>query len=91
MQYKNKKTLHYLEILGKVIKQKRTSLNIKSRYNFCNSYDLDSSNLRRIENGEIEAKITMLLRISEALNIPLSEIIKETEQKLGKNFHVIEL
>ena len=91
MQYKNDKTLHYLKILGAVIKEKRMTLNVKSRHNFCNAYDLDSSNLRRIENGEIEPKITMLLRISEALDIPLSDIIKETEKKLGKDFRVIEI
>ena len=46
---------------------------------------------KRIENGEIEPKITMLLRISEALGVPLSEIIQEVEQQLGKDFHIIEL
>ena len=44
-----------------------------------------------IENGEIEPKITMLLRISEALGVSLSEIIQEVEQQLGKDFHIIEL
>ena len=91
MQYKSEKTLQYLKVLGEVVSEKRKALKVKSRHNFCNSYELDSSNLRRIENGEIEAKITMLLRISEALGTPLSEIVKETEKKLGKNFHVIEL
>ena len=41
-------------------------------------------------NGEIEPKITMLLRISEALNISLSELIKDVERELGNDFHVIE-
>lgn len=91
MQYKSGKTLHYLKILGEVIREKRFALNSKSRHNFCIAYDLDSSNLRRIENGEIEAKITMLQRISEALGIPLSDIIKETEKKLGSNYHIIDL
>lgn len=60
------------------------------KFGICNSYELDSSNLRRIENGEIEPKITMLLRISEALNISLSELIKDVERELGNDFHVIE-
>ena len=90
MQYKSEKTLCFIKELGKVIKSKRLSTQEKSRFNFCISYGLDSSNLRRIENGEIEAKITMLLRISEALNVPLSDIIKETEANLGKDFHIIE-
>ena len=91
MQYKNEKTLHYIKKLGEIIKRKRLSKYKKSRFNFCISYDLDSSNLRRIENGEIEPKVTMLLRIAEALDIPLSELLQAVEKELGKDFHVIEL
>ena len=90
MQYKNEKTLIYIKTLGSVIQTKRIAHSKDARYNFCNSYELDSSNLRRIENGEIEPKITMLLRISEALNISLSELIKDVERELGNDFHVIE-
>ena len=90
MQYKNEKTLHYLKVLGNVIKKKRLKNNTKSRLNFCNSYELDSSNLRRIENGEIEPKITMLLRISEALGVSVSEIFADVDKELDKDFHVIE-
>ncbi|MBR1424681.1 helix-turn-helix transcriptional regulator [bacterium] len=90
MQYKSEKTLHYLKVLGEVIKSRRMALKARSRHNFCIAYELDSSNLRRIENGEIEAKITMLVRIAEALNTDLSDILKETEKKLGKDFYVIE-
>lgn len=90
MQYKNEKTSYFLKKLGEVIKEKRLEKQAKSRHNFCNSYELDSSNLRRIENGEIEAKITMLFRISEALDIPLSKLIEEVEKKTGKDFHIIE-
>lgn len=63
---------------------------IKSRHNFCIQYELDSSNLRRIENGEIEPKITMLARIAEALNTNLSEILTEVEKDLGSDFFIIE-
>ncbi len=90
MQYKNEKTLIYIKTLGKIIHEKRLKFSEKSRYNFCNSYELDSTNLRRIENGEIEPKITMLLRVAEALGIPLSELIKDVEAELGDDFHVIE-
>lgn len=90
MQYKNEKTLHFIKKLGEIIKKKRLKKYAKSRFNFCISYDLDSSNLRRIENGEIEPKITMLLRIAEALEIPLSELLESVEKELDKDFHVIE-
>lgn len=90
MQYKNKESLLFIKELGKVIAARRLEANKKSRLNFCNSYELDSSNLRRIEKGEIEPKITMLVRIAEALNTPLSQIIREVEDKLGKDFHLLE-
>ena len=90
MQYKNKKTLQLIKILGKIIKEKRLGLNAKSRHNFCNSYELDSSNMRRIENGEIELKITMLWRIAESLDIKPSELLKYVENELGEDFHLIE-
>ena len=90
MQYKDEKTSIYIKALGKIIHEKRLKFSEKSRYNFCNSYELDSTNLRRIENGEIEPKITMLLRVAEALGIPLSELIKDVEAELGDDFHVIE-
>jgi len=91
MQYKSEKTQEFIKMLGKVIENKRKLVHEKSRLNFCNSYELDSSNLRRIEHGEVELKITMLLRISEALGVSASSIIKETEEKLGKDFHIIDL
>ncbi len=90
MQYKSEKTLQLINVLGKIIKEKRINLNAKSRHNFCNSYELDSSNMRRIENGEIELKITMFWRISEALGIKPSELLSYLESELGDDFHLIE-
>lgn len=54
-------------------------------------YALDSENLNRLENGKIDPKLTMLWRISEALGVPLSQIIKSLEDNLGKDFHITEI
>lgn len=72
MQWKNEKTLQLIQTLGKIIRKERqntvgTSLNI-----FAYGFDLNPGNLCKIENGQIEPKITMLWRIAEALNMPLS-------------------
>lgn len=88
MQYKNEKTLHLINTLGKIIRQKRLELSSKTLNTFAYEYDLTPGNLSRIENGQIESKIVMLWRIAEAMGIPLSEIIKELEVKLGKNFSI---
>lgn len=89
MQYKNNKTLQLIKALGNVIKEERQT-KAKSQTMLAYEYELDSGNLCRVENGKIEAKISMLWRIAEALDIPLSSLIKKLEQKLGKDFFIIE-
>ena len=87
MQHKNEKTIRLIEMFGNKVKEKREE-NYRSRRLFAYEYELDSGNLTRIENGKIDPKLTMLWRISEALNIPLSQLFKELESELGKNFHI---
>lgn len=88
MQYKNEKTLHLINQLGKIIKLNRLKKENISLNTFAYEYDLNPGNLSRVENGQIEPKITMLWRIAEALEIPLSEIIKQLENDLGKDFFI---
>lgn len=89
MQHKNKHTLHLIKKFGQQIKEQRESLN-KSQRLLAFEYDLDSGNLSRIETGQIDPKLTMLWRISEALGVSLSEIIKSLEDELGDDFHITE-
>ncbi|MBS6602654.1 MAG: helix-turn-helix transcriptional regulator [Brachyspira sp.] len=90
MQYKNEKTLQLIQEFGKTLKEKRETLSKKSQTLFAYEYELDSGNISRIENGKIDPKLTMLWRISEALGIPLSQLIKSLEDNLGKDFHISE-
>lgn len=88
MQYKSEKTLQLINQLGKIIKSNRLKKENISLNTFAYEYDLNPGNLSRVENGQIEPKITMLWRIAEALEIPLSEIIKQLENDLGKDFFI---
>ena len=88
MQYKDENTQKLVKTFGEVVNEKREATG-KSLRLFTNEYDLDSGNISRIENGKIEPKLVMMWRYAEALNIPLSALIKEVEDKLGKNFHII--
>ena len=90
MQYNNEKTLQLIQEFGKTLKEKRETLSKKSQTLFAYEYELDSGNISRIENGKIDPKLTMLWRISEALGIPLSQLIKSLEDNLGKDFHISE-
>ena len=88
MQYKNDKTLQLIKVLGKIIKRYRIEKTGKSLNTFSYEYELSPGNLSRIENGQIEPKIVMLWRISEALNIPLSEIIRQLEVEMNDSFSI---
>ena len=53
-------------------------------------YDRSRSNLNKIENGLIECRVATLMKISEALGIKFSELAKKLEEKLGKDFTLID-
>ncbi len=91
MQYKSNKTLQINKEFGNVISTLRSEKKPKkSRLQFCYEYDLDAGNLSRIENGLIDPKLSMLWRLAEAIDMPLSEIFKILEERLGQDFYVID-
>ena len=91
MQYKSYKTLQINKEFGNLISALRNKKKPdKSRLQFGYEYDLDAGNLSRIENGLIDPKLSMLWRLSEAIDMPLSEIFKILEDNLGKDFYVID-
>ena len=85
MQHKSKKTLQLTKKLGKTIKKMRSNKNI-SCTELAYSFDIDKGNLSRIENGLIDCKFTTLWKISEALNMKLSELILCLENEVGNDF-----
>lgn len=90
MQEISEKTLHLAVVLGSYIKELRIKKGYISRKKFADEYDLNDSNLSKIERGLIEAKFVTLLKILQALDITPSEFMKELENKLGKNFTLID-
>jgi len=90
MQYKDEKILEIIKALGEIIREIRRGKREESLNLFAYSYDLNPSNLSRIENGQIEPKVTTLWKIAEALDIPLSELIRNLENKLGDGFSLID-
>ncbi len=90
MQEISEKTLHLAVVLGSYIKELRIKKGHISRKKFADEYDLNDSNLSKIERGLIEAKFVTLLKILQALDITPSEFMKELENKLGKNFTLID-
>lgn len=87
MQQKDTKTQQLAKIIGEVVNELRIKTEKGSINKFAHEYDLDVGNTSRIENGLIDAKVVTLWKIAEALEIPLSEFIKQVETRLGANFH----
>lgn len=89
MQHYDQKHKKLFETVGKIIRQLRLkkglSVNLLAYEN-----DLQKSMISRLENGHNEAKLASLWKISEALNIKLSDLIKEIESELPDDFYFIE-
>ena len=89
MQTKNKKTLILREKIGELITRLRNENGYSCR-KFAYEYDISRSNLNKIENSEIDCKVITLWKISEALGIKMSELMKILEEELGEKFTLID-
>lgn len=90
MQHANtKKSEIIFKALAKVIRQERENQN-KSLRVLADEYDIQKSLLSRLENGINEPKLISIWTISEALNMPVSELIKLVENELPENFSLID-
>ena len=90
MQRVNKKTLQLRKIIGITITELRQKYTDKSSNKLANEYDIGNGSLSRIENGIVDCKVVTLWRIAEALGFKFSEFIQIIEEKLDKNFKIID-
>ena len=86
MQQKDSKTDLLAATIGDIIKEYRLQNNKGSINKFAHEYDLDVGNTSRVENGLIDVKLVTLWKISEALGLKTSEIVRKVEEKLGEDF-----
>lgn len=87
MQQKDEKTLYLAKVIGQIVSELRVTNQKGSINKFAHEYDLDVGNTSRIENGLIDSKVVTLWKISEALGMPLSELIQLVEKQVGADFH----
>lgn len=89
MQYFYEKEKKLLQLaLAKIIQNHR-KINKKSISLICNETEMTKSLWADLEHGKKDPQLTTLWRIAEALELPLSQIIKELEQSLGQDFSMI--
>lgn len=89
MQRHSKKSLQLTKKLGELIRRLRTEKNISGQ-KFAFEYDIDKSNLNRTEHGLIDCKFTSFFKISQALGLKPSALLKLLEEELGENFSLID-
>lgn len=90
MQHCDEKTLHLTKELGTFLSGLREQKTGLSLTKFAYSYDINSGNLSKIENGLINCKFITLWRISEALGMKPSDLIRAFEEHLGEDFKLID-
>lgn len=80
------------EFLNKNIKHIRMSKGL-SQQNLADKIGIDRSTISRIENNEIETTIDNAIKISEVLNIPLSDLLNKdlTIEKDNSSFDELEV
>ena len=75
--------------IGENINAKRTKTQ-KGINKFSFEYDIGNGLLSRLEKGKTDTKISTLWKLANSFDIPLSEIIKEIENKLPQDFNFYE-
>lgn len=90
METGKSKNLQLSKKLGKVVRRLRQEKTALSVNKLADSYDIARGNLSKIENGQVECKLVTIWKISEALGIKTSELIKILETELGENFKLID-
>lgn len=77
------------KIIGKIVKNIRLKQN-KSISLISAEIGMTKSMWADLEKGIKDPQLSTIIRIAEALNTPTSEIIKTLENKLGKDFSMLE-
>ncbi len=89
MQYKNK-NLYLTKNLGEIIKNERIKNANISLSKLAYEYDINKGGLSKIENGLVDCKFTTLWKIAEALGMKYSELVILVEEKIDKDFKLID-
>lgn len=86
MQVKEKKKL-ILNALATTIREKRGE---KSQFMLASENDISTSILSTIERGIKDPQLTTLYKLANAFNIPIVELISCIDEKLPKDFTLLD-
>lgn len=90
MQHDNEKLLQLSMKLGEILKDLRTNKSELTLEKLAYEYDIPKGTLSKIERGKQKCQFVNLWKISEAIGIKCSDIVKMLEEKLGDDFTLID-
>lgn len=90
MQYQDKKSQYFREVLADLTKDIRIKYTGLSCNKLADEYGLNDSNLGKIERAKIDCKFITLWKIVEASGLKFSEFAKLLEEKLGDDFKLMD-
>ena len=76
--------------VGEVFKEIRDEKTHHSINKFALEYDLDRGNLSRIERGLLSCRLITAWKIAEAAGISFTEFAQRINDKLGKDFTLLD-
>lgn len=90
MQQEDCKISYFKKIVGEVLREIRNEKHTSSLNEFAREYEIDRSNLSKIERGINGCNLATAWRIAEATGVKFSEFAKRLEEKLGDNFKLMD-
>lgn len=90
MQQENEKLLQLSLKLGEILKELRKNRSELTLEKLAYEYDIPIGTLSKIERGKQKCQFVNLWKISEAIGIRCSDIVKMLEEKMGDDFTLID-
>ena len=86
----NEREEEYCKLIGKAIRDIRKEFSCKSATLFSYENEIPKSTMTRIERGDNEAQVVTLKKIAEAYGWSMSELFKNIEDKMQKEYKIFE-
>ncbi len=90
MQQNDEKSIQFSKTVGELVKELRLTSTDKPINKLADEYDIGRATLSKLENGIHHRKFITIWKLSEALGIKCSELVRMLEEKLGDDFSLID-
>ncbi len=90
MQEKDIKAEKFAIVLGEILRELRSARNSSTINKLANEYELNKGTLSKLERGNNNCQFITLWKLSEALGIRCSDLVKLLEERLGEEFTLLD-